>query len=247
MASNRKNTRLQHILGNDSPFAVTEAYKSTRTSLLFSNINDGCNVLAFTSSVSGEGKTVTCINVAISLAQSGKKVLVIDSDMRKPQVAASLRLSGAPGLSEILSGVVDIDELSCVQKTEQEGLSVITSGSIPPNPAELISCARTDKLFEKLTAEYDYILIDTPPSMVVTDALLYKKFVAGYVVVVRSNYSRADVIQKLLARFEQVDARVIGLVLNDKEQKHKGYGKYGRYGRYGRYGKYGRYGNYYNE
>ena len=229
MAKNKKNDRLQHIIGNNSPFAVTEAYKSTRTSLLFANTNEGCNVIAFTSAAAGEGKTVTCINVAISLAESGKKVLLIDSDMRKPQIAASLKLSSAPGLSELLSGVSDMEKLTLVQKTECEGLYVITAGSLPPNPAELIACHRTEKLFEMLKSEYDYILIDTPPGMVVTDALLYKKFVMGYVLVTRANHSRSDAIRKLLSLLEQIDARVIGFVLNDRKERRAKYRKYKDY------------------
>ena len=225
----RKNSRLQHIICEDTPFAVTEAYKSTRTSLFFANIDDGCNTIAFTSSAPGEGKTVTCINVAISLAESGKKVLIIDSDMRKPLVAAALRLPSAPGLSELLSGVADMDTLAVVQKSEIEGLDVIAAGSLPPNPTELIACKRTVKLFEKLNMIYDYILIDTPPCMVVTDALLYKKFVNGYVLVVRAGHSRTDATEKLVERLKQIDARIIGFILNDRVQKKKKYRDYSGY------------------
>lgn len=226
----RKNNRLQHIIGDGSPFAVTEAYKSTRTSLLFANIDDGCSVVAFTSSAPGEGKTVTCINVAISLAQSGKKVLLVDSDMRKPQIAPSLKLASTPGLSEVLSGVVDLEKETYVQKSGVEGLDVVTSGSIPPNPAELIACKRTAKFFEKIKAEYDYVIIDTPPCMVVTDALLYKKHVTGYVAVVRAGHSHSDAVGKLLERLKQLDARVIGFILNDRIEKKKKYRHYSEYG-----------------
>lgn len=231
MAHNRKNNRSQHIINDNSPFAVAEAYKSVRTSILFANTTEGCNIIAFTSSESGEGKTVTCINVAISLAQSGKKVLLIDSDMRKPQVASVLGLKSVPGLSELLSGVESMTEGGgcCRQKTEHEGLDVIAAGALPPNPAELIACPRTDKLFEMLSKEYDYILIDTPPCMVVTDALLYKKHVMGYVAVVRANVSKIDVTQKLLERFEQIGARVIGFILNDRIQKKQTYKQYKKY------------------
>lgn len=231
MAKNKKNSRPQHIIGANSPFVVTEAYKSTRTSLLFTNTCEGCNVIAYTSAAPGEGKTVTCINMAISLAESGKKVLLIDSDMRKPQIASSLKLSNAPGLSELLSGVLDMEKLTCLQKTEFENLDVITAGAMPPNPAELIVCKRAEKLFEMLKERYDYIIIDTPPCMVVTDALLYKKFVMGYVVVVRAKHSRTDAVKKLLARLEQIDARVIGFILNDREEKHTKYRAYSDYDR----------------
>lgn len=234
---NKRNTRREHILNAETPFAVTEAYKSTRTSLMFANTEEGCNIIVFTSSAPGEGKTVTCINMAVTLAESGKKVLVIDSDMRKPQVAASLRLSSVPGLSELLAGVVDMNLCPdcCRQKTEHANLDIIAAGAIPPNPAELISCPRTAKLFERLSKEYDYILIDTPPSLVVTDALLYKDFVMGYVVVVRANRSRSDTAERLVERFNQINARLIGFVLNDRIHKEKSYKRYSQYNVYKEY------------
>lgn len=228
---NKKNSRRQHIIGRDLPFAVVEAYKSARTSLTFTNLSDGCNIIAFTSSEPGEGKTVTCINMAISLAESGKKVLLIDSDMRKPQIATTMRVSGVPGLSELLSGLVDMNARPdlCIQESGYENLDIISAGSIPPNPAELIAGARMTKLFERLSGEYDYILIDTPPSLVVTDAVLYKNIVSGYVIVVRANKSRSDSTAKLIERFKQVDARVIGFILNDSERRGKKYKNYNYY------------------
>lgn len=231
MKQNKHNTRREHIIGSDTPFAVTEAYKSARTSLIFANTAEGCNIIAFTSSAPGEGKTVTCINMAISLAQSGKKVLIIDSDMRKPQVAASLKLSSVPGLSELLAGVIDMNltPQCCRQHTQFENVDIIAAGAIPPNPAELIACPRTAKLLERLAPEYDYILIDTPPSLVVTDALLYKDSIMGYVVVVRANSTRSDSTERLMEKFKQLDARVIGFILNDRIRKEKSYKRYSNY------------------
>ena len=169
--------------------------------------------------------------MAISLAQSGKKVLVIDSDMRKPQVAATLRVSSVPGLSELLAGVIDMKLCAetCIQKTEYENFDVIASGAIPPNPAELIACERTPKLFELLSKDYDYILIDTPPSLVVTDALLYKDHIMGYIIVVRANHSRSDSLEDLVDKLHQLGARVIGFILNDRVRKEKSYKHYHSY------------------
>jgi len=234
---NKRNTRREHVLNAETPFAVTEAYKSTRTSLIFANTEEGCNIIAFTSSAPGEGKTITCINMAITLAESGKRVLVIDSDMRKPQVAASLKLSSVPGLSELLAGVIDMNLSAdcCRQRTEHRNLDIIAAGAIPPNPAELIACPRTAKLFEKLSKEYDYILIDTPPCLVVTDALLYKDYVMGYVAVIRANRSRTDTTERLVERFNQINARLIGFILNDRVHKEKSYKRYNQYNVYKEY------------
>ena len=233
----KKNNRIQNIISDTTPFAVIEAYKSARTSILFANVEDGCNAIVFTSAEPGEGKTVTCINMAISLAESGKKVLLIDSDMRKPQVAPSLQLQRSPGLSEILAGVSDMDTTpieSFVQKSAYENLDVIAAGVIPPNPAELIACNRTAKLFDKVKPLYDYILIDTPPCLVVTDALLYKKHVMGYVGVVRANVSHVDTTAKLVERLKQIDAHIIGFMLNDRSHKSKNYKRYNSYEKYSR-------------
>ena len=231
MSQKKKNNRSQNVLSSSAPFAVIEAYKSARTSLIFTNTDDGCNTIAFTSSAPGEGKTVTCINMALSLAESGKRVLVIDSDMRKPQVAPSLKISGVPGLSELLSGVVEMDETlgGCLRKTEYEHLDVIPAGAIPPNPAELISCKRTEKLFELLKSKYDYILIDTPPCLVVTDALLYKEYITGYIAVIRANSTRTDDTERLVERIKQIGGRLIGFILNDKISKGGEYRHYRRY------------------
>ena len=226
------NQRLETIIGEKTSFAVVEAYKSARTNLLFSNTTDGCNIIVFTSSSPSEGKTVNCINMGIELARVGKKVLVIDSDMRKPQVARTLGISQAPGLSEVLSGNVDMSDLNSIcQKTKFENLDVLPSGLIPPNPAELISCDRMGVLINVLKEKYDYVLVDTPPTLVVTDSLLYRPYATGYVLIVRANKSRRENTLKLVNRLKQVDAHIIGFILNDKKIESKGYG-YKNYYRY---------------
>ena len=236
------NFRPDQILNNKSSFAVTEAYKTVRTNLHYISNDDGCNIIAVTSSYPGEGKTITCSNIAICLAQSGKKVLLIDSDMRKPQISETFGLEKNPGLSELLAGIVKLsdDEANCcIQKTHIENLDAISAGKTPPNPSELLAGKRLKELLEKLSEKYDFIMIDTPPTLVVADAMILKNHINGYIIVVRSDVSGSDMVKETVAKFRQIDAKICGFVLNG--QKVKTGGKYSRYGKYKKYSKYSRY------
>ena len=243
--SNERNFRSEQILHAQSPFAVTEAYKTARTNLQYISNDDGCNVIVVTSSVPGEGKTLTCINLAICLAQGGKKVLLIDADMRKPQVAETLSIEKRPGLSELLAGFVKIHDKEancCRQKTKYEGLDVIPAGQIPPNPSDLLAGPRLKELISKLSPEYDFIMIDTPPTLIVADSLILKTYANGYVVVVRSDVSSIDMVNETVSKLRQINAKICGFILNG--QKVKSGGRYGKYGKYGKYSKYSRYSKY---
>ena len=239
------NTRPDNVLNDNTSFAVTEAYKTARTNLQFVCNEDGCNVIAFTSSMPAEGKTISCVNMSVCLAQSGKKVLLIDADMRKPQISETLGLEKAPGLSELLAGFIKIadgDQDLARQKTHIPSLDVITACRTPPNPSELLSGNRLKELIDKLSPEYDFIMIDTPPTLVVTDSLVIKNFIHGYIVVVRSGISSIEIVKETVSKLRQVDAKICGFILNG--QKTKSSGKYSKYSRYGKYGKYARYSNY---
>ena len=244
--SNEISLRSEHILNENSSFAVTEAYKTTRTNLQYISNDDGCNVIAVTSSIPGEGKTITCINLAICLAQGGKRVLLIDADMRKPQVAETLSIEKRPGLSDLLAGFVKISDEEancCRQKTAYENLDVISAGQIPPNPADLLAGPRLGDLLDKLSPEYDFIMIDTPPTLIVADSLIIKNHTNGYIVVVRSDVSSTDLVGETVSKLHQIDAKVCGFVLNGQKVKSgRHYGKYGKYGKYSKYSKYSKYG-----
>lgn len=241
-ASNQEiNFRSEQILNEKSSFAVTEAYKTARTNLQYISNDDGCNIIAVTSSYPGEGKTITCVNLAMCLAQSGKKVLIIDSDMRKPQISETLNLEKTPGLSELLAGFVKIsdDEANCCrQQTHTKGLDVISAGKTPPNPSELLAGPRLKELLDKLSGEYDFIMIDTPPTLVVADSMILKNHTNGYIVVVRADVSSLDTVKETVSKLRQIDSKICGFVLNG--QKVKTGGRYSRYGKYGRYSKYNR-------
>ena len=240
--SEKTNSRPDQILSSSSSFAVTEAYKTARTNLLYTNNYDGCNIIAVTSSYPGEGKTITCVNMAICLAQSGKKVVIIDSDMRKPQISETLGIEKTPGLSEILAGFVKINDEEgncCRQKTHIENLDVISAGKTPPNPSELLAGSRLKDLLDALSSEYDYIMIDTPPTLVVADSMILKNHINGYIVVVRSDVSSIDIVNETVSKLRQIDAKIFGFILNGQKVKtSKRYSRYSRYGKYSKYSKY---------
>ncbi len=237
----------RYLLDAKTPFAAKEAYKSARTHLLYTSPGEGnCRKIAITSSVEHEGKTLTCINLAISLAQTGKRVLIIDADLRRPMHNNVFELHESQGLSEQLAGIISPAPESgriAACKTRYENLLVIPSGNIPPNPTELLSSPRLHSIIAELEPHFDYIFIDTPPIGIVTDTALLIPEVQGHIFVVRAGKARMDGLRRSVETMGQLGANILGFILNDYDPK-KGLNNYGRYGHYGRYGKYGRYGYY---
>ena len=241
-------TNTSTILNKRTSFTITEAYKSIRTNIIFSLANEtGCKKILVTSSEPGEGKSTTTLNLAITFAQTGAKVLVIDCDLRKPRLHRYIGTDRKNGLSDLLIGLVDVKQ--AIYHHDEYNLDCITAGQIPPNPVELLSSRAMQSLMDYLSDKYDYIFIDTPPVTLVTDACSMAKFVSGYVVVVRQNYTIHELLEKTRSSIEFAEGKLLGYVVNDtKPTVGIGYGKYG-YSRYGyryryRYGyKYGyRYG-----
>lgn len=252
------------ILNNKTSFVVREAYKIARTNIIFScsgSGSDECKIIAVTSASPGEGKTTSVLNLSLSFAQTGSRVLLIDGDLRKPRIHQYLGVIKANGLSTVLSNQKTFDEV--VYHDVKYGLDCLTAGSIPPNPAELLASDAMKALLENLKYRYDYIFIDTPPVTVVTDAAALSKFVTGLIVIVRDGYTDHSSIEHALHLLKIADANVLGFFLNDVDPANANYGtynksygkrygyKYGfRYGSkiFGRYGyernHYGQYGNY---
>ncbi|MBR5480025.1 MAG: CpsD/CapB family tyrosine-protein kinase [Clostridia bacterium] len=230
----------KNMLTKKSSFTVKEAYNSARTNLLFLKKDKGCQRLAFTSCYPSEGKTINCVNMAISLSQNNKKVLLVDCDMRRPRIRHMFDVPASPGLSEHLAG---IEETPMIREAKDyPNLSLLTAGKRPPNPAELLSSDAMIEMLDKLSSEYDYILLDTPPVNVVTDAAVLKRAVHGYLMVVRAGMTQHDEVTAALAKLEQLEANVLGFILNDAFTQ--GGSRYGRYGRYSRYARYRKYSNY---
>ncbi len=231
------------ILNADSSFVMSEAYKTLRTNILFSTgSSSGCRSYAITSAIPGEGKTTTAINLAISFALTEKKVVIIDSDMRKPKLHKYFDLENKVGLSNVLSGVFDQKKQDYIQKTRVENLDLISSGHIPPNPIELLSSEKMEELIKKLSESYDFIILDTPPVNIVSDALVLSNNITGYIMVTRSNYTEYDALSAAMSNFELANVKPLGVVLNDFNQKQQKYVSRGKY-RYKNYYNYYRYGN----
>lgn len=230
------------IFGSKLNFASSEAYKLLRTNLMFS-IPAGerqCRVIGITSAIRGEGKTTTSINLAYSFAETGKRVLLIDADMRLPSIAKALKLQSRPGLSNVLIGLSD--GKIPLQKSElHDSLYVITSGDIPPNPSELLGAKSMELVIDALSESFDYIIIDLPPVTVVSDALVITPLCDGVLLVVRQDYVNKREVADAVDQLTYCKAKVLGYVLNDTNVNEKSYrrGVSGKY--YSRYKKYGSY------
>ncbi len=231
------------LMTEDTPFAAKEAYKSTRTHILYLSPGEGCKKIAFTSALEHEGKSLTCINLAISMAQTGKSVLIIDADLRRPMMKNVFGLRESQGLSEQLAGlsVPENEGQIFACKTKYENLAVLPSGNIPPNPAELLSSSRLHGIIEVLEPHFDYIFIDTPPIGAVTDTALLIPEVQGHIFVVRAGDTGLEDVRRAVFTMNQLGANVLGFILNDYDpKKSRSYNSYGGYGRY--YGRYSQYG-----
>lgn len=209
---------------NEPNSPISEAYRTLRTNILYSSFDGKVKTILVTSSGSGEGKTTTSANLAVVMAQSGNKTLLIDCDQRKPKVHKFLGISNSFGLSDILLEQKAIEK--GIQKTGVENLQVITSGTRPPNPAELLGSAKMGSFIEELKNKYDFIILDTPPIVMVTDAQLLSKHVDGCVLVVSSGEAEKELAIKAKDLLEKVQAKILGVVLNKIDLNKHGHKQY---------------------
>lgn len=217
--------RTSSLLTEDTPFRITESYKAARTNITFAlGASKGCKKIIITSANPGEGKTTTTINLSIAFAQTGAKVLVIDGDLRKPRIYRHLQIERKNGLSDVLCGFVDVD--TAIHHCEPYGIDCITSGQIPPNPAELLASEAMGNLLDVLSEKYDYIFIDTPPVTIVTEAAVLSKFANGVIIIARQNYTIHESIAKARENLLFANAKILGYILNDISQGRYHYGQY---------------------
>ncbi len=200
------------LLGPNSSFYIQEAYNTLRTNIRFAIPGEGCKRLCLTSGLAGEGKSTTILNMAISFAETGSKVLLIDADMRRPSQARLLIEKVSPGLSNVLAGLCDAE--SAIRREIKPNLDVMFAGEIPPNPLELLGNARMKDLMETMSRRYDVILIDTPPVGVVSDACEVANVTDGVLFLVRQNRTEKDAVMRGVKQLELSNARLLGFVLN---------------------------------
>jgi capsular exopolysaccharide synthesis family protein len=230
------------IMGPNISFAASEAYKLLRTKLQFSFADENdCHIIGLSSALSGEGKSLTSVNLAYTLSQLDKKVLLVDCDMRRPTLAEKLCILKYPGLSNYLTRHCSLSDLLqvCKMKDSENGFHVITAGQNAPNPVELLSSERMSKALDSMRKTYDYVILDLPPVGEVTDALAIAKQTDGILLVVRQNYCDRHVLTDTVNQFDFIQAKTLGVVFNAiHENGGKGYYNKKYYKRYyHRYGK----------
>ena len=224
-------------LNEASSFAVKEAYNAIRTKLMFSGKGETCPIFAVTSALAGDGKSTNAVSIAVSFALAGQRVLLIDADMRKPCIHRYFNMESRGGLSEILAGLTS--EVK-VRATDSKNLSVLTAGQLPPNPAELLATTQMDALLEYVRKYFDYVIIDTPPINIVSDAAVFAEKITGYIVITQSGKNQLRDVSDAVQYLKEMNGNISGFVLNDPNNRVDSHYSH-RYSRYYRYGSY-RYG-----
>ena len=219
--------RAEYILQEGMPFSIQEAYKSLRTNLTYS-LPGGrkCLAIGITSANRAEGKSTSSLNLALSYASIGKRVLLIDCDLRCPSIANKLHSShikGQPGMSEFLIGKTDLKP--CIQRLPGTTLEILPSGTIPPDATSLLEAEGMGEFFKRLREFYEVIIVDLPPILSVTDAAIMSRHVDGMLLTVRHNSTCFAAAEEALRQLRMVDAKVLGFLYNDAPLESKKYGK----------------------
>ncbi|MCL2088567.1 MAG: polysaccharide biosynthesis tyrosine autokinase [Oscillospiraceae bacterium] len=228
-----KNKKLQFILLNSRvPFKVVEAYKSVRANLMFTLPDSEHKSIVISSAEPSAGKSNTSASLAVTMAQTGLKTIILDADMRKPVQHKIFGVSNNIGLSQVLCKTVELK--NAIKHDIDQNLDLITSGLTPPNPSELLGSQNMSDLLECLSEFYDYIFIDTPPINMVSDALMVSGKASGVLLVARQNHSNYRELQKTIETLDKLSLNNLGIVVNDVSGFHKPY-KYGYYNSYKAY------------
>jgi capsular exopolysaccharide synthesis family protein len=227
---NSHEINVLNLINDTTSFQIVEAYKNLRANLLFALSTSDSHAVAITSSEPSAGKSYTCANLAITMAQTGNHVLIVDADMRKPVTHKLFQVPNQQGLSTLLSGsTAGVDDV--LHKDIAPNVDLITSGPIPPNPSELLGHKRMENLLDTIAKTYDYIFIDTPPINVVSDAMMLTDKTAGVLMVARQRQSTIDEVHRAVDKYRTLEAPILGIVLTDVGSGGRGYA-YGRYSYY---------------
>lgn len=202
------------------PFAVVESYKAIRTNLMFLLSQTRSRTFEISSSLPGEGKSSCAVNLAIAFSQLGNKILLIDGDLRKPSIYRKLRLQNVKGLSSVLVGFCDFEE--AVVKVN-DNFDVLVSGPTPPNPSELLGSEQMSRLLDIVKDKYDYVIIDTPPINVVSDAVVLAPKTEGIVMMVQDRKTTHEQFKKAVSSLSFANVRLLGAVLNSSSDRSAKY------------------------
>lgn len=225
-------TRRRTLMDKNVAFPVTEAYKNLRTNISFALSTKKNKIFAVSSALASEGKSTVAANIAITLAQNNNHVLLIDGDLRKPVQHRVFTLKNDLGLSTLISGTNTFKEI--VHHDVIDNLDIVPCGPIPPNPSEMLGSDNMKQLLEQLSSHYDYIIIDTPPINIVTDALTLLDSIAGILLIAKHAQSTYDALQEAIEAIKMADGSLLGVVVNNVSVTG---GKYG--GKYSYKYKYG--------
>lgn len=225
MSKASKNTshRKLFTVGSDAPFQFVEAYKSLRTNLEFLSSAGNCKTILITSSVPEEGKTNVAVNLAMTIAASGKRVVLVDCDLRKATISRYLCIPrNHAGLTNVITSKDEGALAAALVRVKDSGITVLTAGTIPPNPTELLSAPMTEKIFASLQKAFDYVIVDTPPVSLVTDAAVLCRMADGVLLVVRPGVTTIQSAQLSKKNLEAVNAHILGVVMNGYNGKQSG-------------------------
>ncbi|MDI3236261.1 CpsD/CapB family tyrosine-protein kinase [Exiguobacterium antarcticum] len=213
---NKMNKDARNLITVTQPKSpIAEQYRTIRTNIEFMAVDKEIQVMLVTSATQSEGKSTTSSNLAVAYAQQGKKVLIIDTDMRRPTVHYTFRVANGLGLSSLLTRQAELEK--AILPTKIENLSILTAGPIPPNPAELLSSKAMEKLILQLREEYDVIILDAPPLLQVADSRITSKLTDGVVLVVSCMTSDRQRVLKAKEQLDLAEAKILGVVLNRRE------------------------------
>lgn len=215
------NNKRNIIAMFDSKSPISEQYRTIRTNIQYSSIDHDIKSLMVTSAGPGEGKTTTVANLAVVFAQQGKKVLLVDADLRKPTVHYTFNQTNTFGLTSVLTKQITL--IKAVSEAEEKNLYILTSGPIPPNPAELLSSRAMDQFFHDAQDLFDIILFDTPPVLAVTDAQILANKCEGTILVVSSGKTERELVVKAKELLESAQSKLLGVVLNNKKLQNNNY------------------------